>query len=103
MKNTVGRRKKTISLDMKYMSLRLRREMRKKGIRINMKVRDQDYTRKRGPKFRFDEHIYKRRFLLERTNGWLKAFRSLVLRRSYQIASFKALVYLAVIVILLRS
>ena len=103
LKSTVGRRKKIISLDMKYMSLALRRNMRKKGIRINMKVRDQDYRRKRGPKFRFDEEIYKRRFLLERTNGWIKAFRSLVLRRSYQIASFKVLVYLALIIILIRS
>lgn len=103
LKNTVGRRKKTISLDMKYMSLALRRRMRKKGIRINMKVREQDYKRKRGPKFRFDEEKYNRRFYLERTNGWLKAFRSLVLRRSYHIASFKALVYLALIIILIRS
>jgi transposase len=103
LKNTVGRRKRLVSLDMKYMSLSLRRVLRGRGIRINMKVRDQDYTRKRGPKFRFDEEIYKRRFLLERTNGWIKAFRSLVLRRSYHIASFKALVYLAVIIILLRS
>ncbi len=103
LKNTVGRRKKTISLDMKYMSLNLRRGMRRRGIRINMKTRDQDYTRKRGPKFRFDEEKYSRRFLLERTNGWLKAFRSLVLRRSYRIAGFKALVYLALIIILIRS
>lgn len=94
LKNTIGRRKKTISLDMKYMSLVLRREMRRKGIRINMKSRAQDYTRKRGPKFRFDEKKYQRRFLLERTNGWLKAFRSLVLRRTYHLSSFKALVYL---------
>ena len=87
---------------MKYMSLVLRREMRRRGIRINMKTRDQDYRRKRGPKFRFNEEKYKRRFLLERTNGWLKAFRSLVLRRAYRIASFKALVYLALIIILIR-
>jgi transposase len=103
IENTKGMMKKTISLDMKYMSLKLRRDMRKKGIRINMKVREQDYTRKKGPKFRFDEEIYNRRFELERTNGWLKAFRSLVLRRTYHIASFKAFVYLAIIIILLRS
>src|SRR3989338_2643083 len=103
IKNTVSRRKRKINLDMKYMSLALRRNMRKKGIKINMKVREQDYRRKRGPKFQFDEESYKRRFLLERTNGWIKAFRSLTLRRSYHIASFKALVYLAIIIILLRS
>lgn len=103
LKNTLGRRKKIISLDMKYISLSLRRAMRKKGIRTNMKTRDQDYTRKRGPKFLFDQEKYQRRFLLERTNGWLKAFRSLVLRRTYYLSSFKALVYLALIIILIRS
>ena len=103
LKNTLGRRKKIITLDMKYMSLVLRRKMRQKGIKVNMKVRNQDYRRKKGPKFQFNEEIYKRRFLLERTNAWIKAFRSLVLRRSYQIASFKALVYLALIIILIRS
>jgi len=103
LKNTRGRRKRFISLDMKYISLVLRRQLRAKGIRVNMKVRDQDYRRKRGPKFRFDQGKYQRRFLLERTNGWIKAFRSLVLRRAYHIANFKALVYLALIIILIRS
>lgn len=103
LKNTVGRRKKLVSLDMKYMSLQLRRELRRKGIRVNMKWRDQDYRRKRGPKFRFDEEKYERRFLLERINGWLKSFRSITIRREYHIAMFKALVYLALIVILIRS
>lgn len=102
LKNTYGRRKKLVSLDMKYMSLKLRRDLRKKGIRVNMKWRDQDYRRKRGPKFRFDKDKYEKRFLLERLNGWLKSFRSIKLRREYHIAMFKALVYLALIIILIR-
>lgn len=101
--NTQGRKKKILSLDMKYMSLKLRRELRRKGIRVNMGVREQDYRRKRGPKFKFDEKIYKLRFWLERTNGWLKSFRSLVLRRQFHPAMFKALVYLALIIILIRN
>lgn len=103
IKNTVGMRKKVITLDMKYMSLKLRRDLRSKGIRVNMKVRDQDYRRKRGPKFRFDAEKYEKRFLLERINGWLKSFRSLIIRREYHFAMFEAFVYLALIIILIRS
>lgn len=102
MKNTVGMRKKTLNLDMHYMSAVLRRELRQKGIRVNMKVRDQDYRRKRGPKFRFDRTIYNLRFLVERLNGWLKNFKRVRLRRDYHMASFKAFVYLALIIILIR-
>lgn len=103
LKNTVGMRKKIISLDMKYRSLVLRRELRSKGIKANMKCEDQDYRRKRGPKFRFDEQIYERRFLLERLNSWLKGFRSMSMRRQYHFAMFEALVYLSLIIILIRS
>lgn len=103
LKNLAGKRKKVINLDMSYMSLSLRRMMRQKGIRINMKWREQDFRRKRGPRFLFDNQIYQTRLQLERTNGWVKAFRSLRLRRSYHPANFKALVYLALIVILVRQ
>lgn len=102
IKNTVGMPKKILNLDMLYMNLNFRREMRKKGIRVNMKVRDQDFRRKRGPKFKFDEKIYQLRFLLERTNGWLKNFRHIRLRREYYPAMFKAFVYLVLIIILIR-
>ncbi len=91
--NTRGIRKRLISLDMKYMSTALRRRMREKGIRINMKWRDQDFRRKRGPKFKLDSEKYHSRFLLERTNGWLKSFRGVRIRREYHPAMFKALVY----------
>lgn len=101
--NTRGMRKKLINLDMKHMSIKLRRNLRKKGIRVNMKWREQDFRRKRGPKFKFDEEKYRMRFLLERTNGWLKNFRGVRMRRTYHIAMFKALVYLALIIILMRN
>lgn len=55
LKDTVGTRKKLLSLDMKYRSLELRRELRRKGIKLNMKWEGQDYHRKRGPKFKFDK------------------------------------------------
>jgi transposase len=102
MKNSVGKVKKVLNLDMSYMSLSLRRAMRQKGIRVNMKVRTQDFTRKRGPKFRFDERKYIGRWVLERTNAWIKNFRRLRLRREYHSAMFKAFVYLALLIILMR-
>jgi transposase len=102
MKGTAGIQKKILNLDMSYMSLSFRRAMRQKGIKVNMKVRRQDFTRKRGPKFMFDEEIYKIRMVIERTNAWVKAFRRLRLRREYHVAMFKAFVYLALIIILIR-
>lgn len=102
IRNTVGMPKRILNLDMLYMNLNFRREMRRKGIRVNMKVREQDFRRKRGPKFRLDEKIYQLRLLLERTNGWLKNFRHIRLRREYHPAMFKAFVYLALIIILIR-
>lgn len=103
MANTRGIRKKLINLDMKYMSIPLRRQMRMKGIRVNMKWRDQDFRRKRGPKYKFDEDKYAAQSLLERTNSWLKSFRAIRIRREYHSAMFKAFVYMALIVILIRS
>jgi transposase len=100
--NTLGKRKKVLNLDKGYISKALRRIMQLKKIRVNMETRRIDYTKKRGPAFSFDKEIYKSRFELERTNGWVKAFRSLRLRRSYHPANFKALVYLALILILIR-
>lgn len=103
LKNVAGKRKRILNLDMSYMSLALRRAMRQKGIRINMKVREQDYRRKRGRKFKFDEPIYNLRMEVERTNSWVKAFRALRLRRSPHPAMFKAFVYLALIIVLIRK
>lgn len=102
LENTVGKLKRLINLDMMYMGISIRREMRIKGIKINMKVREQDYRRKRGPKFDFDKQKYNLRFLVERLNGWLKNFKRVKVRREYHFAMFKAFVYLALIIILIR-
>jgi transposase len=102
VKNVAGRRKKVLDLDMLYTSVTFRRAMRKKGIRINMQTRRPDYRHKRGPKFRYDKQNALTRFELERTNGWVKDFRALRLRRSAHPAMFKGMVYMALIVILVR-
>jgi transposase len=101
--NTRGRRIEWMNADKGYTSVELRRELRRSGTYLNMEMRVGDYVRKKGPKFRFDEEKYKQRFELEKLNGWIKSFRSLRLRRSYKVAMFKAFVFLALIVILLRN
>jgi hypothetical protein len=101
LENTVERLKKLINLDMMYMGIDIRQEMRIKGIKVNMKVREQDYRRKRSSKFDFDKQKYNLRFLVERLKAWLKNFELVGIRREYHFAMFKAFVYLALIIILI--
>lgn len=103
IRNTVGRRKKILNLDKIYVSLDLRRKMRIKGTKINMKMRKGDYIRKRGPKFKFEASKYTVRFLIERLNAWLKNFWRIRIRRDRYPAMFKAFVYLGLLVILIRN
>jgi len=103
VQNTKGRRRKFLNLDMIYASVKLRRKLRKKGIKINMQTREGYHIRKRGPKFQFDGEKYKVRFKIERTHAWMENFKRLRLRREYLPAMFKGFVYLALIIILLRS
>jgi len=103
LENTAGRRKNIINLDKIYASLDFRRKMRRKGTKINMQTRANDYIRKRGPKFKFEALKYKVRFLIERLNAWLKIFWRIRIRRDRNPAMFKAFVYLGVIIVLIRS
>jgi transposase len=103
LEEVVGRRIEELNLDKIYVSLELRREMRQRGGHVNMKTREGDYIRKRGPKFKFDEEKYKVRFLLEKCFAWLENFWRIRLRREYNLAMFKAFVYLALIIILIRN
>ena len=103
IENTAGRRKKILNLDKGYTSKELRRDLRNKGIKVNMETRSGDYTAKRGPKFGFDKEKYSTRGLIERLNGWIKAFKLLRTRVEYSSSSFKAFVYLAIIIILVRE
>src|SRR3972149_1218943 len=103
VEKTAGRRKRILNLDKIYTSLEMRRRMRNRGIFINMEMRSRDYVRKRGPKFSFNKEKYKVRFLVERLNAWLKYFWRIRIRREYKPAMYKAFVYLALIIILLRQ
>lgn len=103
LKKSVGRRKKILNLDKIYASIELRRKMRSKGTKINMQMREKDYIRKRGPKFKFEASKYKVRFLVERLNAWLKNFWRIRIRRDRKPAMYKAFVHLGLIIVLLRN
>lgn len=102
LKNTIGRRKKILNLDKIYVSLDLRREMRRRGTFVNMETRRGDYIRKIGPKFKLKEDKYKIRFLIERTFSWIENFKRCKFRLDYTLSSFKSWIYLALIIILIR-
>ena len=102
-KNTRGRRIQVLNLDKIYVSLDMRREMRWHGTYVNMKTRRGDYTRKRGPKFQLKEDQYRVRFLIEKAFAWLENFKRCKYRVEYLLSSFKAFVYLALIIILIRN
>jgi transposase len=59
-----------------------------------------------------DQHLWyyiynkikgKQRFVVERTNAWIKSFRRLRMRFDYKASSFEAFLYLAIIVICVRK
>jgi len=103
LKNTRYRRKKIINLDKIYASLELRRNLRRSGTFVNMKTRANDYIRKIGPKFRLKEDKYKVRFLIEKTFSWIENFKRCKYRIDYLLSSYKAFIYLALIIILIRG
>jgi len=97
------RRIKSLNLDKGYTSADIRRNLRKRGIHVNMQIKSGDYIRKRGSKLRFYEDKYKTRFLIEKVFAWMENFRHIKLRREYKPAMYKAFVYLSLILILLRN
>lgn len=103
VKNTNGRRKYILNLDKIYVSLEMRRKARRSGTYVNMKTRVGDYTCKRGPKFQLKDDKYRVRFLIEKTFAWIENFKRCRYRVDYLLSSFKAFVYLALIIILIRA
>lgn len=64
-----------------------------------------DFNRRNGGfmQYIFDELLYKRRFVIERTNAWLDAFKVLLVRFETNIKHWKALHTIAFTIILLRK
>lgn len=53
--------------------------------------------------YMYDKLKGKKRFVVERTNAWLKSFRRLRMRFDYKASSFEAFLYLAILVICVRK
>ena len=100
--NKVLKSNSELNLDEGYTSLTRRRELKKKRIRVNMEYKKKDYRHKRGPKHKLKVEIYKKRFEIERFFSWLKSKRRISYRYDKSLKSFKAFVYLAIIVILVE-
>jgi transposase len=92
----------TILADRGYDSRKFRRFAFYNGIKLNIPKRS--YTKEgkdpyRSHMYRYDKEEAKYRFIVERTNAWLKSFRRLRCRFDYHTASFEAFLYLAIIII----
>ena len=90
-----------LGADKAYDSGQLRGDLARKGIELiarhranRVKPATQDGRKARR---------LKRRWKVERTNAWLKAFRRLQVRYEWHAANFEAFVYLACMLVLLRS
>ena len=88
--------------DKGFDSAGFRRRLRKRGIKSNIPQRRFNRRRKRGRPPKYDPELGKQRFVVERTNGWLKSFRRLRFRYDYTSASFRGLVLLAFLVVCIR-
>lgn len=93
----------TVLADKGYDSVSFRRELRRRGIKANIPERRYTHRRKIGRPPKYDAELGKQRFVVERTNAWLKSFRRLHFRFDRTLPMFKAFVQLACIVICVRN
>lgn len=103
LKVGVRTRPETILADKGFDDIKLRRSLRLRGIRSNIPERKFKRRRKRGRPPKYDQDLGKQRFVVERTNGWLKSYRRVHFRYDYTLASFRALLLLACLVICVRK
>lgn len=101
----IGQRTRPMMIlaDKGYDGADLRRTLRHRGIRTNIPTRQFQRRRKRGRPPRYDQTLGKQRFVVERTNSWFKSFRRIHFRYDVTIASFRAFVLLAYLVIGVRK
>lgn len=97
--NPVGK-PNMILADKGYDSDKLRLKLSKAGINTNIPTRN---IKNRKQQVNYNIPLGKMRFKIERTNAWIKSFRRLHFRFDITLASFKALTYLALIVICIRK
>lgn len=89
-----------ITADKGYDAGRIRKELRRRGIRAMIPekaLRPGTKRRKKGPHPRFDKQVYKERGKIEQAIGWLKEYRRLATRYDKTASSFMAIIQLAII------
>jgi transposase len=93
----------TLLADKGYDSLRFRRFVQERGFRPLIPTRScippEQAT---GELYTEDAALQRKRYVVERTLGWLKGFRRLRYRMDRTAASFQAFVYLAILVLCVR-
>jgi transposase len=93
----------TLLADKGYDSLRFRRFVQERGFRPLIPVRQCiPPEQARGELYAEDPTLQQKRYVVERTLGWLKSFRRLRYRVDRTAVSFHAFVYLAVLVLCVR-
>ncbi len=88
--------------DKGYDSTRLRRGLRRRGIKANIPERRYGHRRKIGRPPDYDPVLGRSRYAVERTNAWMKSFRRIHFRFDRTLPMFRSWVQLACIVICLR-
>lgn len=89
--------------DKGFDAAKFRRQLRKRGIKTNIPHRQYRKRRRRGRPPLDDQELGKHRFVVERTNSWLKSFRRIRFRYDDSLASFRGFVLLACMVICTRK
>lgn len=95
-------RPKILLADKGFDSRIFRQSLRHRGIKTNIPQRQYHRRRQKGRPPGYDPKLGKQRFVVERTNGWLKSFRRIHFRYDYTLTSFRSFVLLACIVVCVR-
>lgn len=100
----IGKRTRpgVVLADKGYDSTKLRRKLRKRGIKANIPERRYSHRRKIGRPPNYDPVLGKSRYSVERTNAWMKSFRRIHFRFDRTLPMFRSWVQLACIIICLR-
>lgn len=101
----VGKRTRPemVLADKGYDSTRLRRSLRRRGVKANIPERRYSHRRKIGRPPNYDPVLGRSRYSVERTNAWMKSFRRVHFRFDRTLPMFRSWVQLACIVICLRK
>jgi len=82
----------------------LREKCSEKQIEANIEINERNNKQQQSDNYiYFDELLYKRRFVIERMNAWIDAFKALLIRFETTIKAWMTLHFLAFSVLLCRK